>query len=114
MFRKQALVLGKKSTGWIPFIFTTPHTTTVEVPLVENWVASLQSGMLGNTGAAIARGTTQKGFHAFIAVGRVDTWKSLGAGQGKELSIARAVLHGQVRLSGIRYFKLFVILYNVG
>ncbi|KAF8605043.1 hypothetical protein BDV93DRAFT_491195 [Ceratobasidium sp. AG-I] len=103
--RPQALVLGKKTTGWIPFISATPRVTTVEVPLVENWVPSLHSGILGSTGAAIARGTTQKGYHAFIAVGRADAWKNLGSGQGKELSIARAVLHGRVKLSGIRgYF----------
>lgn len=101
-FFKQALVLENRSS-WIPFFTTASHIQTINVPLVESWSPALQPGVLTSTGVAIARGTTQKGFHAFVAVGRPDSWKSLGNGQGKELSIARAVLHGRVQLSGFRY-----------
>ncbi|CAE6524347.1 unnamed protein product [Rhizoctonia solani] len=100
--RPQSLVLSKQSS-WIPFL-RTPPTETIVVPLVEHWSPSSQPGNLLNHGVAVARGTSHQGFHAFIAVGRSDAWKSLGGGQGKELSIAKATLYGHVKLSGIRGF----------
>ncbi|KAG9104426.1 hypothetical protein FRC06_002661 [Ceratobasidium sp. 370] len=107
---RPALVLGSKSLGWIPFI----HRTTVEtidIPLLESWAPILPAGMLTNPGVAIARGVTQKDFQAFITVGRSDAWRNLGLGQGKELTILRAVLHGRVKLLGVKgYFARHTLL----
>ncbi|CAE6429351.1 unnamed protein product [Rhizoctonia solani] len=101
--RPQSLVLRKQSS-WIPFLGNAPQTETIVVPLLEHWSPSFQPGNLLNHGVAVARGMGHQGFHAFIAVGRPDAWKSLGSGQGKELSIARATLQGHVKLYGIRGF----------
>ncbi|GAB1519320.1 hypothetical protein RhiTH_002386 [Rhizoctonia solani] len=79
-------------------------TETIVVPLLDHWSPSSQPGNLLNHGVAVARGTSHMGFHAFVAVGRPDAWKSIGSGQGKELSIARATLQGHVKLHGIRGF----------
>ncbi|KAH7345201.1 putative adipose-regulatory protein-domain-containing protein [Rhizoctonia solani] len=100
---RPSLVL-RRQTSWIPLLKSSPQVETVVVPLVEHWSPSSQPGNLLNHGVAFARGTSHQGFHAFVAVGRSDAWKSLGSGQGKELSIARATLHGHVKLSGIRGF----------
>ncbi|KAG8702828.1 hypothetical protein FRC09_004517 [Ceratobasidium sp. 395] len=71
----------------------------------------LPSGILANSGAAIARGSTQKDFQALVTVGRSDAWKNLGVGQGKELSMARTILHGRVKLFGLRgYFARHPVL----
>ncbi|KAG8716016.1 hypothetical protein FRC11_011272 [Ceratobasidium sp. 423] len=99
---RPSLVLRKQSS-WIPFL-RSPQIETIVVPLVEYWSPSSQPGKLLNHGVAIARGASHQGFHAFIAVGRSDAWKSLGNGQGKELSIVGATLYGHVKLSGIRGF----------
>ncbi|CAE6523025.1 unnamed protein product [Rhizoctonia solani] len=101
--RPQSLVL-RRQTSWIPLFMSSPQVETIIVPLVENWSPSSQPGNLLGHGVAVARGASHQGFHAFIAVGRSDAWKSLGNGQGKELSIARATLHGRVKLSGLRGF----------
>lgn len=39
---------------------------------------------------------------ARIDLGRRDGWKSLGNGEGRELSVWNAALKGAVRLQGIR------------
>ncbi|KAG9100464.1 hypothetical protein FS749_015220 [Ceratobasidium sp. UAMH 11750] len=102
---RPALVLGKKSTAWIPLISRATAVETIDIPLLESWAPMLPAGMLTNPGVAIARGTTQKDFQAFVTVGRSDAWKNLGSGQGRELTILRAVLHGRVKLFGLRgYF----------
>ncbi|CAE6397408.1 unnamed protein product [Rhizoctonia solani] len=101
--RPQSLVLRERSS-WIPFLKHSPQTETIVVPLLDHWSPSSQPGNLLNHGVAVARGTSHMGFHAFVAVGRPDAWKSIGSGQGKELSIARATLQGHVKLHGIRGF----------
>ncbi|CAE7149267.1 unnamed protein product [Rhizoctonia solani] len=101
--RPQSLVL-RQQTSWIPLLKTSPQVDTIVVPLVENWSPSSQPGNLLGHGVAVARGASHQGFNAFIAVGRSDAWKNLGSGQGKELSIARATLHGHIKLSGLRGF----------
>ncbi|QRV90911.1 adipose-regulatory protein (Seipin) [Ceratobasidium sp. AG-Ba] len=103
--RAQALVMGQRSMSWIPFVTAAAGIETIDIPLLASWAPTLPSGMLSNAGAAIARGTTQKDFQAYVTIGRSDAWKSLGQGLGKELSVARAVLHGRVKLFGLRgYF----------
>ncbi|KAJ1311651.1 hypothetical protein OPQ81_010126 [Rhizoctonia solani] len=100
---RPSLVLRKRAS-WIPLIRSSPQVETIVVPLVEHWSPSSQAGNLLNHGVVVARGTSHQGFHAFIAVGRSDAWRSLGSGQGKELSIVKATLHGHVKLSGLRGF----------
>ncbi|CUA77504.1 hypothetical protein RSOLAG22IIIB_02519 [Rhizoctonia solani] len=100
---RPSLVL-RQQTAWIPFLASSPRVETIIVPLVEDWSPSSQPGNLLGHGVAVARGASHQRFHAFIAVGRSDAWKSLGNGQGKELSIVRATLHGHVKLSGLRGF----------
>ncbi|KAL5641465.1 hypothetical protein ACGC1H_001821 [Rhizoctonia solani] len=100
---RPSLVLRRQS-HWIPLLMGSPRVEIINVPLVENWSPSSQPGNLLGHGVAVARGASHQGFHAFIAVGRPDAWKSLGSGQGKELSIARVTLHGHVKLSGLRGF----------
>ncbi|QRW18947.1 adipose-regulatory protein (Seipin) [Rhizoctonia solani] len=100
---RPSLVLRERSS-WIPFLKHSPQTETIVVPLLDHWSPSSQPGNLLNHGVAVARGTSHMGFHAFVAVGRPDAWKSIGSGQGKELSIARATLQGHVKLHGIRGF----------
>ncbi|EUC53807.1 adipose-regulatory protein, putative [Rhizoctonia solani AG-3 Rhs1AP] len=100
---RPSLVL-RRQAYWIPLLMGSPQVEIINVPLVENWSPSSQPGNLLGHGVAVARGASHQGFHAFIAVGRSDAWKSLGSGQGKELSIVRATLHGHVKLSGLRGF----------
>lgn len=40
---------------------------------------------------------------ARVEVGRRDLWKTLGRGEGRELSVYSASLVGSVRHSGIKY-----------
>jgi hypothetical protein len=40
---------------------------------------------------------------ARIEVGRQDSWRAIGSGQGRELTVLHASLKGQVVLRGIRY-----------
>ncbi|KAJ7099608.1 putative adipose-regulatory protein-domain-containing protein [Mycena crocata] len=78
--RRPAIVLPPR----IAFYSRAPATLDVHVPLLVTYA----------TGAShvIAR----------VEVGRVDHWKSLGSGQGRELSIVTASLRGVVVHHGIR------------
>lgn len=42
---------------------------------------------------------------ASVEIGRKDMWRSLGRGEGREVTIFDAYLVGDVRLSGIRYAR---------
>lgn len=45
--------------------------------------------------------------NARLELGRSDGWKSIGNGQGRELSVLEATLKGTVRPRGIRYRIIF-------
>ena len=64
--------------------WSSPSTTTLEIPLLTRYVSGV--------GHAIAR----------IELGRQDGWKSIGSGEGKELSVLTAFINGRVRPQGIR------------
>ncbi|KAI0068313.1 hypothetical protein BV25DRAFT_1778244, partial [Artomyces pyxidatus] len=67
-----------------PYQWTTPKTAELHIPLMSAYV----------TGAnrVVAR----------VELGRRDHWKSIGLGQGRELSVLSASIEGVVRYQGIR------------
>lgn len=65
-----------------------PRLIDLDVPLLSSYVP----------------GTSK--INARIDLGRRDGWKSLGSGEGRELSVWNAALRGAVRRHGIRYALL--------
>jgi hypothetical protein len=61
-----------------------PRTTTLNIPLLSRYVSGVSR--------VVAR----------VELGRQDGWKSIGAGQGKELSVLTAFIKGGVRPQGVR------------
>lgn len=49
----------------------------------------------------VEAGTTSAVAH--VELGRQDHWRTLGAGEGRELSVSSALLRGMVVHKGIRY-----------
>lgn len=81
--RRSAIILPSSSTTL--FIFSTPRK------LIDLKIPLLDSFSFG-TSKAMAR----------VEVGRRDLWKTLGRGEGRELSVYSASLVGSVRHSGIK------------
>ncbi|KAF9502548.1 hypothetical protein BDN71DRAFT_1438204 [Pleurotus eryngii] len=80
--RRSAIILPSSSTTL--FIFSTPRK------LIDLKISLLDSFSFG-TSKAMAR----------VEVGRRDLWKTLGRGEGRELSVYSASLVGRVRHSGV-------------
>ncbi|KAF8203713.1 hypothetical protein BJ912DRAFT_208655 [Pholiota molesta] len=78
--RRSAIALPAKSL----FLFSTPITTRLKVPLIESFTAS-RSDMV-----------------AAVEIGRRDSWTTLGLGHGREVSIVSASLIGLAVPHGIR------------
>ncbi|KAL1707389.1 hypothetical protein EV121DRAFT_256036 [Schizophyllum commune] len=66
------------------FLFSTSLTTEISVPLL----------------AAFTPGLTD--LIASVTIGRKDNWRSIGAGEGRELSVLSATLQGTVVHQGVR------------
>ncbi|KAL6302157.1 hypothetical protein BKA93DRAFT_737358 [Sparassis latifolia] len=81
--RRPAIVLPPSSAPW-SFLYNRPGTVDLQIPLLTSFVPS--------TTRVIAR----------IELGRRDQWKSIGSGQGRELSVLSAFLRGVVVHKGIR------------
>ncbi|KAF8913004.1 putative adipose-regulatory protein-domain-containing protein [Gymnopilus junonius] len=78
--RRPAITLPPSSR----FFFSTPMSSRISVPLLESFIAGKTS------------------LTASIRLGREDGWKTLGAGQGREVSVTSAYLQGLVVPHGIR------------
>jgi len=81
--RKPSIVLPRSSAPW-SFIFNWPGTVDLNIPLLTSYTLE--------TSRALAR----------VELGRRDQWRSLGNGEGRELSVLSAVLRGVVVHKGIR------------
>ncbi|KAI0094787.1 putative adipose-regulatory protein-domain-containing protein [Irpex rosettiformis] len=81
--RRPALALPSNKAPW-SFLFGARNTITIDVPLFSN--------ILFESTAAIA----------FVEVGRSDHWRSLGRGEGRELTVSSAILRGVVVHKGLR------------
>jgi len=66
-----------------------PGTSKLNVPLIDHFV----------TGTNLV--------NAKIDLGRMDGWKGIGRGEGRELSVYSATLRGTLRHRGVRY--VFII-----
>ena len=67
-----------------------PSTTKIDIPLLSQFTF----------GTSIV--------NARLELGRSDGWRSIGTGQGRELSVLEATLEGIVRPKGIRYLILLL------
>ncbi|KAI0286922.1 putative adipose-regulatory protein-domain-containing protein [Russula aff. rugulosa BPL654] len=77
--RKPAIILPPSYFRWL-----NPSTTTLTIPLLSRYVSGVSR--------VVAR----------IELGRQDSWKSIGSGEGKELSVLTAFIKGSVRPQGVR------------
>ncbi|KAI9513040.1 hypothetical protein F5148DRAFT_1158281 [Russula earlei] len=77
--RKPAILLPPSS-----FLWSNPSTMTLQIPLLSRYVSG------------VSRLTAR------VELGRQDGWKSIGSGEGKELSVLTAFIQGSVRPQGIR------------
>ena len=66
------------------FRLSNPSATTLKIPLLSRYVSGASD--------VVAR----------IELGRQDGWKSIGSGEGKELSVLTAFINGRVRPQGVR------------
>ncbi|KAL1748567.1 putative adipose-regulatory protein-domain-containing protein [Schizophyllum fasciatum] len=64
--------------------FFASSTTTISVPLLSSFTPRVQS------------------MYASVTVGRKDNWRSVGSGEGRELSVRAATLRGTVVHQGVR------------
>jgi len=80
--RRPAIALPP--TSRIPLLSSRPSLVGMEVPLLTSYAAD----------------TTQ--VVANVALGRVDGWRSLGSGEGREISVLSASLKGVIKHHGIR------------
>src|SRR5712691_6987679 len=76
------------------FRWSNPSTTTLKIPLLSSYVSGASD--------VVAR----------IELGRQDGWKSIGSGEGKELSVLTAFINGRVRPQGVRLVPPFPLLTN--
>ncbi|KIP11421.1 hypothetical protein PHLGIDRAFT_474304 [Phlebiopsis gigantea 11061_1 CR5-6] len=81
--RRSALVLPP-SVPRLSFLWNTPGMVEIAIPLLSN----IETG----TSSAIAH----------VELGRQDHWRTLGTGEGRELSVSSALLRGMVVHKGIR------------
>lgn len=95
IFHLQALVLPP-STSLMSYFWEQPGTVHLTVPLVSN----IETG----TSTVIAN----------VELGRRDQWKSIGNGEGRELSVSAAFLRGVVVHQGLRYVFRIMLLFERG
>ncbi|KAI5123555.1 hypothetical protein M0805_003374 [Coniferiporia weirii] len=81
--RKPALVVPP-APSVVSFLSRTPNLVEMSVPLVFSLIS----------------GSTR--VRARVELGRGDGWRTLGSGEGRELSVFSASLHGEVRPQGLR------------
>ncbi|KAH8120211.1 hypothetical protein DFH11DRAFT_1558906 [Phellopilus nigrolimitatus] len=81
--RKPAVVVPP-APSFVPFVSRAPRLIGMAVPLASSVV----------TGAARIK--------VRVEIGRKDGWRTLGTGEGRELSVFAATLHGEVRPQGLR------------
>jgi len=81
--RKPSLVLPPYPNR-VPFLSRTPRLLEMNLPLVTKLV------------------TGREDIFVHIELGRNDGWRSLGFGEGRELSVYSAFLHGDVHPQGLR------------
>lgn len=72
------------SSSIISFWSRTPRLLEIIIPLVSSTVIKTYS------------------VNARVEIGRRDAWKSLGMGEGRELSVHTAFLRGEMRPQGLR------------
>ncbi|KIK70837.1 hypothetical protein GYMLUDRAFT_296633 [Collybiopsis luxurians FD-317 M1] len=78
--RRPAITIPPKFS----FFKTNPHLVTIDIPMLDSFVP----------------GTRQLAVD--IVIGRQDIWKSIGSGEGRELSVFSASLKGILAHKGIR------------
>ncbi|KAI0697121.1 putative adipose-regulatory protein-domain-containing protein [Cytidiella melzeri] len=81
--RRPALVLPSNSAPW-SFLLGTRNTLTIDIPLTSNIVFGTSNAF------------------ASVEIGRKDLWRSLGRGEGRELTVSSAFLRGVVVHTGLR------------
>jgi len=81
--RRPSIAIPPK-TGSIPLLSSKPSLVDMNVPLLTSYAA----------------GTTQ--VVAYLTLGRKDGWRSLGSGEGREISVLSASLRGEIRHHGVR------------
>ncbi|EAU92690.1 hypothetical protein CC1G_01735 [Coprinopsis cinerea okayama7 len=82
--RRPAIAIEPNPSGWWAWFFGKPNVINIDVPLLSAFVP-------GNSR-----------IQGHVQVGRFDQWKSIGSGQGRELSILSASLRGLAVPHGIR------------
>lgn len=65
-------------------MFSSPRELDFVIPMMSSFYAEAEN------------------LRARVEVGRRDGWKSLGHGEGRELSVITAVIRGEVRPHGIK------------
>ncbi|ETW86950.1 hypothetical protein HETIRDRAFT_240515, partial [Heterobasidion irregulare TC 32-1] len=81
--RRPSMILPPTSS-WIPFVSSKRRTVAIEVQFLKSYVTGHSH--------VVAR----------VEIGRQDSWRSLGSGEGRELSVLSASVSGTVRHKGIR------------
>lgn len=74
--------------GPSPWTLKVPRTVDIKVQLLESFEPITSNVM------------------AYVELGRSDQWKSIGNGEGRELSVLRATLRGVVVHQGIRLVRV--------
>jgi len=77
--RKPAIILPPSSFRW-----SKPSTATLKIPLLTRYVSGVSRVSIR------------------IELGRQDGWRTIGSGEGKELSVITALIEGRLRPQGIR------------
>ncbi|THH18423.1 hypothetical protein EW146_g2554 [Bondarzewia mesenterica] len=77
-------IIVSPNAPFVPLLFPKKNTVALDVEFLSSYV----------TGSSIVS--------AKVEVGRQDGWKSLGTGEGRELSVLLASISGTVRHKGIR------------
>lgn len=78
----QSIILPP-SSGLFSFMFRSSHLEFV-IPMLSSFYAQAEN------------------LRAYVEIGRRDGWKSLGHGEGRELSVIAAAIRGEVRPTGIK------------
>ncbi|KII93792.1 hypothetical protein PLICRDRAFT_100856 [Plicaturopsis crispa FD-325 SS-3] len=79
--RRPTLVLPSPSRRWLS---TSPNVINVNIPLLSSYIPRNQ-GLVGR-----------------VELGRRDSWRTVGKGEGRELSVLSASLRGAVKHHGVR------------
>ncbi|OCH96036.1 hypothetical protein OBBRIDRAFT_702409, partial [Obba rivulosa] len=85
--RRPAIILPPSSNP-LSFLYNKPGTINIQIPLLYSFVP----------------GTTR--LNAQVELGRRDQWKTIGNGEGREVSVISALLRGVVIHKGLRQAPL--------